>query len=155
VQFQPLQVFAPVNLKDHAMATSGDSQNFTEIAGQHYTHLIDPISGEAKKTSLPAADQEEIGSVSVIAPDCARADALATGFFLLGTERGIEIANQHKIPVIYVLRTGDTTFPLRIVKSDAVHEERPQSEESWWQSITSWFGGSGDDLPKPSILTVN
>ncbi|MDR1382947.1 MAG: FAD:protein FMN transferase [Planctomycetaceae bacterium] len=156
VQFQMLQVFAPVNLKDHAMATSGDSQNFTEIAGQHYTHIIDPISGEAKKTSLSNINgNEEIGSVSVIASNCAQADALATGFFLLETERGIEIANQHKIPVIYVLRTGNQDEPLRIVKSDAVCEERPLIKKTWWESVTSWFGGSEDERPQPQILTVN
>ncbi|MDR1492382.1 MAG: FAD:protein FMN transferase [Planctomycetaceae bacterium] len=156
-QFQPLQIFAPIDLKDRAMATSGDSQNFTEIAGRRYSHIIDPISGEAQKTSLPNinSDDEEIGSVSVVASSCAQADALATGFFLLGTERGIEIANRYKIPVIYVLRTGNANSPLRMVKSDTVLEERPQNEKTWGQSVMSWFGGSDDDQLKPSILTVH
>jgi thiamine biosynthesis lipoprotein len=110
-----------VNLNDHAMATSGDAHNTHEIAGRRYTHIIDPRSGEAVMpeefgTGVPG---EEIGSVSVIAETCAEADALATGFYLLGVERGIETANQHGLAVVYLIRTNDLNNPVRAVMSEA------------------------------------
>jgi thiamine biosynthesis lipoprotein ApbE len=64
-------------------------------------------------------DGEEIGSVSVIADTCAEADALATGFYILGVEHGIAKANEHNLAVVYLIRTGEQSNPLRAVMSDA------------------------------------
>jgi thiamine biosynthesis lipoprotein len=49
--------------------------------GVVYTHIIDPRSG------FPASG---VISVTVMAPTCAEADALATTAFVLGFERGLE-----------------------------------------------------------------
>ncbi|MCL2120557.1 MAG: FAD:protein FMN transferase, partial [Planctomycetaceae bacterium] len=65
----------------------------------------------------------EIGSVSVIADTCAEADALATGFYVLGVERGIATANAHGLAVVYLIRTGYTDAPVRAVMSDAYQQK--------------------------------
>jgi thiamine biosynthesis lipoprotein len=68
-------------LNNAAVSTSGDTEQFAEIAGQRYSHIIDPRTGQAL-SSAPA--------VSVIAPDGMEADALATAVSVggLATMRG-------------------------------------------------------------------
>ncbi|MCL2348233.1 MAG: FAD:protein FMN transferase [Planctomycetaceae bacterium] len=120
-------IFQKVDLKNHAMATSGDAQSHVEIDGKRYTHIIDPVTGNALPTSLWGTgldaenEGEQVGSVSVIAETCARADALATGFFLTGAikgvDRGIQIADQQQLAIMYLIRTGDEKNPVRAVMS--------------------------------------
>lgn len=117
---QPI-VVQKFQLNDRALATSGDTYETHDIAGRRYTHIIDPISGEAVQSFEHGTDipGEEIGSVSVIAPTCAEADALATGFFLLDVKRGIEIADADDLAVVYLIRTGESAHPVRAVMSEA------------------------------------
>jgi FAD:protein FMN transferase len=56
-------------LANTCVSTSGDSQQFVDIAGVRYSHIIDP------RTGLGATDST---IVTVIGPDGARTDALAT-----------------------------------------------------------------------------
>ena len=109
------------NLNDRAMATSGDAHNVREIGGKRYMHIIDPKSGDAVTPEQlgTEVDGEELGSVSVVADTCAEADALATGFYLLGVKRGIETANARELAVVYLIRTGELDNPVRAVMSDA------------------------------------
>jgi len=120
-QFENPPVVMAINLNDRAMATSGDAHNTKEIGGQRYTHIIDPRTGEAVRPEEfgTGVEGEEIGSVSVIADTCAEADALATGFYLLGLRRGIATANEFDIAVVYLIRTGDPSNPIRTVMSEA------------------------------------
>ena len=93
-----------VPLKDQSLATSGSYLQFREIEGHRASHLIDPRSG------LPAqigTGENELVSVAVLAPNCTRADALATAIFVLGEQQGLEFANQHRIAVLFLLRNGD------------------------------------------------
>lgn len=66
-----------------AVATSGDYQQCFEQDGEHHHHLLDP------RTGWPA---RSCRSVTVLASTCERADALATGIFILGPERGLALA---------------------------------------------------------------
>ncbi len=75
----PAGVEATVTLGDESVSTSGDYERFVIIDGRRYHHLLDPSTG------YPATGAE---SVTVIAPHGAVADALATGLFVLGPERG-------------------------------------------------------------------
>ena len=110
-----------VNLNDHAMATSGDAYSTWEIEGQRYTHIIDPTSGKAVQPLGFGIEieGEEVGSVSVIAPTCAEADAFATGFYLLGAEKGIATADANGLAVAYLIRTGELVTPVRVIMSEA------------------------------------
>lgn len=67
---------------DLAVATSGDYEQSFEHDGERYHHLLDP------RTGYPARGCQ---SVTVLAPDCARADALATAVFVLGPEAGMTL----------------------------------------------------------------
>ena len=120
-KYEQPNVSLKVDLNDHAMATSGDIYSYKEIGGRRYAHIIDSITGEAVQPAEHGTDiaGEEIGSVSVIADTCAQADALATGFFLLGIERGIATANANDLPIVYLIRTGESDAPIRAVMSEA------------------------------------
>ena len=66
------------------MATSGDYRIFFEHDGQRYWHEIDPATGAPMRHGL--------ASVSVVAPDCAFADAMATALIVLGPDKGYALA---------------------------------------------------------------
>ena len=80
----PQRPWLVVPLDGLAMATSGDYRIFFEQDGRRYSHEIDPATREPVRGSL--------ASVSVVARDCARADALATALFVMGAGRGLEFA---------------------------------------------------------------
>lgn len=96
---------AIVALRDKAMATSGNYRKFYEEDGIRYSHTIDP------KTGYPV--QHSILSVSVIADDCASADAWATAFLVLGLDRSIEILGRDKSLDAYFIYSGTTTGDLK------------------------------------------
>jgi len=81
---QDLQTTVP--LQDQALATSGNYRNFYEVDGVKYSHTINPRTGYPERNTLLSA--------SVFAPDCMTADAYATAFMTLGTERAYELASQ-------------------------------------------------------------
>lgn len=96
---------AIVLLKDRAMATSGNYRKFYEEDGVRYSHTIDP------KTGYPV--QHSILSVSVIADDCASADAWATAFLVSGLDRSIEILGRDKSLDAYFIYSGSTSGELK------------------------------------------
>jgi len=65
-----------------AVVTSGDYERYFEYGGKRYHHILDPSSGYPADNSI---------AVTVIAPTCARADALATAAFVLGPDQGLEL----------------------------------------------------------------
>ena len=67
-----------VPLADRSLATSGNYRKFIEVDGRRYGHTIDPRTGRPAMNSLLSA--------SIIADDCATADALATAMLVLGFE---------------------------------------------------------------------
>ncbi|MCM8781167.1 MAG: FAD:protein FMN transferase [Candidatus Omnitrophica bacterium] len=67
-------------LKDRAVATSGNYEQYFIKADKRYTHIFNP------KTGYPV--DLDISSVTVIASDCTTADALATAIFVLGKDKG-------------------------------------------------------------------
>lgn len=70
-------------LRDFAIATSGNYRNYKEENGMRFSHIINPHTGRPEKSSLL--------SVSVLAPDCATADAFATAFMVLGITQSMQI----------------------------------------------------------------
>ncbi len=69
-------------LRGCGVATSGDTEQFVEIGGVRYSHLVDPSTGLGLTNRA---------MVTVVAPDGLRADALSTAVSLLGPERGLEM----------------------------------------------------------------
>jgi len=86
-------------LSDGALATSGDYRNFYEIDGRRYSHTLDPRTGAPVTHSL--------ASVSVLAPDCAAADAWATAFMVLGPEAGHTLAEARNIAALFLVYNAE------------------------------------------------
>ncbi|MFH1245057.1 MAG: FAD:protein FMN transferase [Candidatus Omnitrophota bacterium] len=82
------EMLATLALRDRAVATSGDYQNFVEIKGRRYSHIVNP------RTGYPCA--EVPASVTVLANDCITVDALSTAVFVLGPEKGQDLIEQLK-----------------------------------------------------------
>lgn len=84
-----------VQLRDRALGTSGSGVQFFRHKGRRLGHILDPRTGQ------PA---EGVLSVTVLAPTAAEADALATGLYVLGPERGQEFCRRRPdVAAIYVL----------------------------------------------------
>jgi FAD:protein FMN transferase len=83
---RPLQ--AVVQLKDRALATSGNYRKFIVEGGQKYSHIINPITGYPAKHNLLSA--------TVIADDCMSADAYATAFMVMGLEKSKQFLLKNK-----------------------------------------------------------
>lgn len=82
-------------IKNQAIATSGDTWQYVEIDGVRYSHIVDPKSG----LGLTARS-----SVTVIAPNCTAADALASSVSVLGPTKGIALIDCQKETEAFVLR---------------------------------------------------
>lgn len=103
--------FESMELKDHrAVATSGNYRNYFEEGGVRYTHILDPRTGKPERTNLL--------SVTVVAPECARADAYATAFMVLGYERSAQIASKRGMQLEVTFIIADENGKWRI---DKVH----------------------------------
>ncbi len=76
------QYLVVLNLKDSAVATSGDYRRFVLIGGKRYSHIIDTKTGYGS---------DKLASVTVIAPNAADADALATAVSVLGQQKGLAL----------------------------------------------------------------
>lgn len=88
-----------LNVTDKAMATSGNYRNFYYKNGKKYAHTIDP------KTGYPV--QHNILSATVIADNCATADAYATSFMVLGMDRAQKILAKHPDLLAYLIYSDD------------------------------------------------
>ena len=84
-----------LNVTDKAMATSGNYRNFYYKGGKKYAHTIDP------KTGYPV--QHNILSSTVLASNCATADAYATAFMVLGLDGAKAILKKHPELMVYFI----------------------------------------------------
>ena len=84
-----------LNVTDKAMATSGNYRNFYYKGGKKYAHTIDP------KTGYPV--QHNILSATVLCDECARADAFATAFMVMGLERAKKVLEKNPDLMVYFI----------------------------------------------------
>nr|WP_232358341.1 FAD:protein FMN transferase [Paraneptunicella aestuarii] len=87
---------------DNAVATSGDYRNYYEFDGIRYSHIIEPDTGK------PIA--HKLVSVTVVHPLCMIADGLATGFMVLGSEKGMALANREGLAALFIEKMPDGSF---------------------------------------------
>jgi thiamine biosynthesis lipoprotein len=83
-----------VGISDMGMATSGDYRNFFDFDGKRYSHIIDATTGRPVTHNT--------ASVTVMTENAMLADAWATALLVLGRERGLEIANQRDLAVLFI-----------------------------------------------------
>jgi thiamine biosynthesis lipoprotein len=67
-----------LRLRNQALATSGTSEQYFELHGRRYGHIIDPRTGFPTDHHL---------STTALAPTAAMADALSTAFFVMSTNQ--------------------------------------------------------------------
>ncbi len=80
------------------MATSGSYRNFVKFGDEVFSHAIDP------QTARPSLS--DVISVTVIAPNCATADANATAFMSIGSEKGLRLAKKLGLPAYFIVKKG-------------------------------------------------
>ncbi len=82
------EVQTVLSLENAALATSGNYHNFYVSDGKKYAHTIDPRTGRPVQHSLLSA--------TVMAHDCATADAYATAFMVLGLDSAMQVVKGTK-----------------------------------------------------------
>lgn len=102
------ELFGVVKLDGKGMATSGNYRNFRYENGKKVAHTIDPRTGYPVEHSLLSA--------TVIADDCATADAYATSFMVMGLDKAMEICSKEKSIEAYFIYAGEEG-ELRIAES--------------------------------------
>lgn len=76
-----------IHLDNQSIATSGSYRKFYEKDGIKYSHTLDPSTGYPVTHSLLSA--------TVIADNCAMADAMATAFMVMGADKAIAFLDAH------------------------------------------------------------
>jgi Na+-translocating ferredoxin:NAD+ oxidoreductase RnfG subunit len=77
-----------VQLRDRALATSGDDQQAVVIRGRRYGHILDPRTGRPARRAATA---------SVVATSALDADAFSTAAFVLGPREGIALLERLRL----------------------------------------------------------
>ena len=76
------RTFGAIEISDSSFSTSGDYERFFLQGGRRYHHILDPHTGEPARGSR---------SVTIVARTATLADALSTGVFVLGPEKGMAL----------------------------------------------------------------
>jgi thiamine biosynthesis lipoprotein len=103
------QVQRVIALNDMALASSGDYRNYYSAGERRYSHTIDPRTGQSVRHRLAA--------VSVLADNCAEADAWATALMALGERLGPATARREDIKALFLVRRDQG---LHEIASDAL-----------------------------------
>lgn len=88
-----------VSISGRSMATSGNYRNFRYEGERKLAHTIDPRTGYPVQHSLLSA--------TVIAGDCATADAYATAFMVMGLEKAMELCGSDNSIDAYFIYADD------------------------------------------------
>lgn len=78
-------LYATLELANVAVSTSGDYRKWIVSEGKRLSHILDPRTGRPADSGVVSA--------TVVAPECATADALATALVVLGPEKGIRLVD--------------------------------------------------------------
>jgi len=100
-----------LQLTNNAMASSGNYRKFRvdPVSGKKYVHTIDPQTGFTKNSDVLAA--------TVIAPNCASADAYATAFMAMDLDRSIALLKKKQDLEGYIIYS-DTLGVIKEYKTD-------------------------------------
>lgn len=86
-----------IALDNMSIATSGGYRNYLKYGDKVFSHTISP------KTGLPV--EHMLVSATVLDSSCAVADAWATAFMVLGSRKGLEIANRLGLKAYFLVKT--------------------------------------------------
>ena len=85
-------------IHDAAVSTSGDAEQFVEIQGVRYSHIVDPRTGFALAGR---------SSVTVVARDGTTADAAATAISVLGPTEGLKFIETERDGAAFIIKVND------------------------------------------------
>jgi len=109
---QPQDLAGILHVGEISIATSGDYQRYFEVGGIRYHHILDSATGRPARSGVK--------SVTVLATDCALADALATAAFVMGPEEGLDLIESWE-KVEGILISGDGEYHV----TSGIGEEYP------------------------------
>src|ERR1017187_2956073 len=92
-------------LHNAGISTSGDTEQYIEINGVHYSHIVNMATGLGMTNRIQA---------TIIGPDATTTDSLDTTVSLLGVQRGLALINSwpHLAALIVIIDNGQIhTFP--------------------------------------------
>jgi thiamine biosynthesis lipoprotein len=98
-------VLGTIDIKDKAISTSGDYENYFEANGKRYCHILNPKTGKSV---------EDIISVTVVADNTTDADALSTTIMIMGEKKGMELAKRLGVDCIVVTGTNEKDMKISI-----------------------------------------
>ena len=81
------------------VSTSGDYERYMEVGGVRYHHILDPATGKPADSGLT--------SVTIVTKDGMLSDALSTACFVLGREKGMELAVKYGAEALFVECGGE------------------------------------------------
>ena len=98
-------------LDEGFVSTSGDYEKYFEKDGKRYHHILDA------RTGYPA--ESDLVSVTIVAESGLLSDALSTACFILGSEKGRELAEKYAVGAVFVASDGsiDEIGSVRFEKS--------------------------------------
>ncbi len=113
-----------LSLHDAAVSTSGDAEQYVEIGGKRYSHIVDPRTGIGLVGRL---------SVTVVARHGITADSLTKVVAVLGPKRGLPIIEATEGASALIVRRTDkgeeVLFSKRFPKSSSAPEHEDKAKE--------------------------
>lgn len=85
-------------LRNRGVSSSGDTEQFVEIGGVRYSHIVDPRTGLGLTNRI---------AVTVIGPNARTTDGLSTAISVAGEEKRAALLNAYPGTRCYVRRSGD------------------------------------------------
>jgi len=82
-------------LRNAAVSTSGDTEQFVEIEGKRYSHIVDPRTGLGLTERL---------QVTIFGSRATDTDSFATAVSILGVKRGLELVESQRGMAALILR---------------------------------------------------
>ncbi len=98
-----LPYVARVGLRNEAVATAGNYEQFVEADGKRYGHILDPRTGYSVRG---------LSSVTVVAATAFAADAWDTAFFVLGSEAARRIAHERTDLAVVLIEPRENGEPI-------------------------------------------